>query len=173
MSTISDFKAHMLQGGARPNQFKVILSFPSFITNGPALADKAQFICKAASIPASTVENVQVQYRGRPVNFAGERSFAPWTVSVYTDNDMQLRQAFEQWSNTVQNLDTTNGVIEPAQYQVDLEVHQQDRADNDIRNYKFIDAYPVEVGGVMLDFDAANQIEIFDVTFQYNYWINI
>jgi len=32
MANIADFKAQMIGGGARPNQFRVELTFPSFVT---------------------------------------------------------------------------------------------------------------------------------------------
>jgi len=39
-----------------------------------------------------------------------------------------------------------------------------------IKTYKFIDAYPTEVGSIELDYDTVNAIETFPITFQYNYW---
>lgn len=170
MANISDFKAQLIGGGARANQFRVELSFPSYVTAGPVVGLRAQFMCKAAQLPASTVENIPLQYRGRAVNIAGERTFAPWTVSIYNDVDFGIRNAMEQWSNGIQNLSSTNGRTNPRDYQVDLQVHQLDRNGAIVKTYKFIDAYPIEVGAIALDFDQANTIETFDVTFQYNYW---
>lgn len=170
MANISDFKAQLIGGGARANQFRVELSFPSYVTAGPVVGLRAQFMCKAAQLPASTLENIPLQYRGRAVNIAGERTFAPWTVSVYNDVDFGIRNAVEQWSNGIQQLSSTNGRTNPRDYQVDLQVHQLDRNGAIVKTYKFIDAYPIEIGAIALDFDQANTIETFDVTFQYNYW---
>ena len=170
MANISDFKAQMIGGGARANQFRVELAFPSYVSAGPLVGLKTQFLCKAAQLPASTVDNIPVQYRGRAVNIAGERTFAPWTISVYNDTDFAIRNAMEQWSNGVQNLTTTNGRTNPRDYQVDLLVHQLDRNGATVKTYKFVDAYPTEIGAIALDFDSVNTIETFDVTFTYNYW---
>ena len=170
MANISDFKAQLIGGGARPNQFRVELSFPSYVTAGPVQGVRAQFMCKAAQLPASTIDNIPLQYRGRAVNVAGERTFAPWTISIYNDNDFGIRNAMEQWSNGIQNLTGTDGRVNPRDYQVDLQVHQLDRGGAIVKTYKFIDAYPLEVGAIGLDFDQTNAVEIFDVTFQYNYW---
>ena len=126
-------------------------------------------MCKAAQLPASTVENIPLQYRGRAVNVAGERTFAPWAISIYNDNDFGIRNAMEQWSNGIQNLTGTDGRVNPRDYQVDLQVHQLDRGGAIVKTYKFIDAYPLEVGAIALDFDQTNSIEVFDVVFQYNY----
>jgi hypothetical protein len=131
---------------------------------------KTQFLCKSAQLPASTIDNVPLQYRGRAVNIAGERTFAPWTISIYNDTDFAIRNALEQWSNGVQNLSTSNGRVNPRDYQVDLMVHQLDRNGAVVKTYKFVDAWPSEVGAIALDFDTANAVETFDTTFTYNYW---
>lgn len=170
MANISDFKAQLIGGGARANQFRVELSFPTYVAAGPVVGLKSQFLCKAAQLPASMVENVPIQYRGRAVNIAGERTFAPWTITVYNDTDFAIRNAMEQWSNGVQNLASTNGRVNPRDYQVDLQVHQLDRNGATVKTYKFVDAYPTEIGAIALDFDQANTVETFDVTFTYNYW---
>jgi hypothetical protein len=45
-----------------------------------------------------------------------------------------------------------------------------DRNDNIVKEYTFKDAWPMEIGQISLDWEANNSIEIFPVTFQYNYW---
>ena len=170
MANISDFKANLIGGGARANQFRVELAFPSFVPAGPVVGLKSQFLCKGAQLPASTLENIPLQYRGRAVNIAGERTFAPWTITVYNDTDFAIRNAMEVWSNGIQSLQNTTGIVNPRDYQVDLMVHQLDRNGAPVKTYRFIDAYPTEVGAIALDYDQANAIETFDVTFTYNYW---
>jgi len=170
MANISDFKAQLIGGGARPNQFRVDLTFPSFVGIGAVVGLNAQFLCKSAQLPASTVENMQILYRGRQVNFAGERSFAPWTISVYNDTTFSIRNAMETWSDGVMNNAQTNGRTNPRDYQVDLLVNQLDRNGATVKTYKFHDAYPTTIGAITVDYDSNNQIEIFDVEFTYNYW---
>ena len=170
MANIADFKAQMIGGGARPNQFRVELVFPSYVSLGVVAGQRAQFLCKAAQLPASTVENIGVLFRGRPVNFAGERVFQPWSVSIYNDTTFGIRNALEQWSNGVQNYSSTNGRVEPTEYQVDLNVHQLDRNGGIIKSYKFVDAYPTTISAIALDYEQQNAIEQFDVEFQYNFF---
>jgi hypothetical protein len=170
MANISDFKAQMIGGGARANQFRVELAFPSYVSAGALVGLNSQFLCKAAQLPASTVENVPVMYRGRQVNFAGERTFQPWTVSIYNDTTFSIRNAIESWSNGVLNHGQTNGRVNPRDYQVDLLVHQMDRNNATVKTYKFVDAYPTVVGPIALDYETNNQLETFEVEFTYNYW---
>jgi hypothetical protein len=168
MANIADFKAQMIGGGARPNQFRVELTFPSYVTLGVVAGQRAQFLCKAAQLPGSTIENIPVLYRGRPVNFAGERTFQPWTISIYNDTTFGIRNSLEQWQSGIQNYNSTTGRVNPTDYQVDLNVHQLDR--NGIKSYKFHDAYPTSISAVGLDFEQQNAIEQFDVEFTYNFF---
>lgn len=170
MANIADFKAQMIGGGARPNQFRVELTFPAFVTLGAVAGQRAQFLCKAATLPASTIETIPVLYRGRPVNFAGERTFQPWSVTVYNDTTFGIRNALEQWQSGIQNYDTTSGRVNPADYQVDLAVHQLDRNGATVKTYKFVDAFPTVIGAIGLDYEQQNAIEQFDVEFQYNFF---
>ena len=170
MANISDFKAQMIGGGARPNQFRVDLTFPSFVTAGTLVGLNAQFMCKAAQLPQATIDNTQVFYRGRQVNFAGERTFAPWTISVYNDTTFAVRNALEKWSDGIMNHSQTNGRTNTSDYQVDLLVTQLDRNGAPIKSYTFRDAYPTAISAIQLDYDTNNVIEMFDVEWTYNYW---
>jgi hypothetical protein len=170
MANIADFKAQMIGGGARPNQFRVELTFPTYVTLGVIAGQRAQFLCRAASLPASTIETISIPYRGRPVNFAGERSFQPWTVSIYNDTTFNIRNALEQWQSGIQQYNTTNGRVNPTDYQVDLSVHQLDRNGASIKTYKFTDSFPTNIGAITLDYEQQNAIEQFDVEFVYNFF---
>lgn len=171
MSTISAFKAQMQGGGARANQFRVELTFPAFVGgNAAAAGQAAQFLCKSATLPASVLEDAFVNFRGRPVHMAGERSYQPWSVTIFNDTNFLIRNVMERWSNGIVNYSATNGIMRPTDYQVDLSVHQLDRNDNIIKTYKLYDAWPQDVGPIALDFDANNQVETFDVVFLYNYF---
>ena len=170
MANIADFKAQMIGGGARPNQFRVDLTFPSYVGLGAIAGQRAQFLCKAAQLPASTIETLPVLYRGRPVNFAGERTFQPWTVTIYNDTTFGIRNALEQWQSGIQNYNTTDGRTNPSDYQVDLTVTQLDRSGAEIKSYKFVDAMPTLIGAVALDYEQQNAIEMFDVEFTYNFF---
>jgi hypothetical protein len=170
MANLSDFKAQMIGGGARANQFRVDLSFPNFVTAGTLVGINAQFMCKAAQLPQSTIDNTPVFYRGRQVNFAGERTFAPWTVSVYNDTTFAVRNALERWSDGIMNHTATDGRTNPGDYQVDLLVTQLDRNGAAIKSYTFRDAYPTVISPIQLDYETNNVIEMFDVEWTYNYW---
>ena len=97
MATISAFKSQLTQGGTRPNQFRVKLTFPGFVgAAGTVAAQSAEFLCRSSLLPASNLDDITTYYRGRPVHFAGERTFQPWSVTIYK----VLNDRINQRSNT-------------------------------------------------------------------------
>ena len=170
MASITEFKSMLYGGGARANQFVAYINFPSWVSDAQLVGQRTKVLCKAASLPASLIQNVEVQYRGRQVNFAGERAFQPWTITIYNDTTTRIRDAFEQWQARIQNYTTTNGETQPQNYQMPLDVYQLDRNGSIIKAYKFINSYPTVIGQIQLDYDAPNQIEMFDVEFTYDYF---
>lgn len=166
---ITGFKAALTTGGVRPNSFLVKLQFPGFVTNGTSASLLGAFMCKGASLPASTVAPIPVFYNGRAINVAGEREFQPWTVTVYNENFL-IRDAFERWSNGFNNISNNSGLTPPLLYQTDLAVFQTDRNSIPLKTVEIIDAFPIEISPIELDWEANNQIEVFQVTFAYNYY---
>ena len=117
---ISKFKGLLGAGGARPNQFRVILTFPGYVSSVPDT--EYSLLVTGAALPASTVNPTIIQYRGREVKLAGERIFDPFTITVVNDTAMSLRRPFEEWMNGMNDLEANTGILNPIDYQVDMSV---------------------------------------------------
>ena len=57
-----------------------------------------------------------IDFRGRAINFAGERTYADMTLTVINDTDFKLRNAFERWQNGINNHTDNEGLTNPADY---------------------------------------------------------
>ena len=169
MATIDQFKAQLIGGGARANQFRVILNTPPGIATGLPLGTSSFFI-KAASLPGQTIPEITVNFRGRQLFLAGDRTFETWTTTILNDTDFAIRNGMERWMNGINGHTTNVGLVNPVDYQADLIVEQLDRDGSSIKRYDFRGAFPVNVGEIDLDYDTAGQIEQFQVVFAYQYW---
>ena len=168
---VERFKSALTNGGARPNQFAVQLSFPTYVGGAALAVARAPFLVSVAELPGQTVNPAIVQYRGREVKMAGDRVFAPWTITVLNDSDMSIRTALEQWMNGMDDYADKIGELQPSAYQRDADVFQLDRNGNTLKSYKLVNAFPVDVSPVALDFGANDQISSFTVTFQYQHFL--
>jgi hypothetical protein len=174
---ITEFRSRLTGGGARSNLFEVEIAFPDLAIDERLVTDKIPFLVKAAEIPASNIGNIPVPYRGRVLPVAGDRTFDPWTVTIINDNDFIIRDAMEKWSNSINDLQTAQGTINPEVYQRSAFVKQLSRegtgpgdAEQVLRTYKFEGIYPNTVSSIPLDFGATDQIEEFQVTFNYLFY---
>ena len=170
MANIDKFRAHLLGGGARANQFEVTITRPSIPIGLPDL-EKTSFLVRAASLPAMTLGEIAVPFRGRSIYIAGDRTFdETWSTTFLNDTDFMIRNAMEKWSNGINNLKTATGVTNPNLYQVDLTVQQLDRGGDLLKEYKFINAWPTSISAIDLTSDAADAIEEFEVTWRYQHF---
>lgn len=170
---IESFKTALTNGGARPNQFAIFCSFPTFVADQSTAVSRAPYLITVAELPGQTVNPAIVQYRGREVKFVGDRIYAPWTITILNDSDMTLRNAFEQWTGGMEDYAAKFGRLSPAEYQRDQDVYQLDRNGNILKSYKLINAFPVDISPVGLDFGANDQISTFTVTFQYQHFTTV
>jgi hypothetical protein len=180
--TISNFKAALIGGGARPNLFEVELTtLPAGISWD---ADSFRYMAKAATLPASNIANIDVPFRGRIFKIAGDRTIDPWTVTIINDEGFKLRNAFEEWTDLIAKLDNNLGATDPSAYMVNAKVYQLGRGSSPssksntgeanavLKEYEFIDIFPTAVGAIDLSYDSTDAIEEFTVDFQvqsYNF----
>lgn len=165
---ISKFKGLLGAGGARPNQFRVFLNFPSYVTSRPN--QEASLLVTGAAVPASNVNPTLIQYRGREVKLAGERVFDPWTVTIVNDTEFSLRRPLEEWMNGLNDRAENTGVLTAQDYQVDLAVEHLDRNDEILQTYILRDAFPINLSEIALQYAQNDIIEEFTVTFQFQHY---
>ena len=175
--TISEFKSRLLGGGARPNLFEVELTTLPTSVALPWQAERFGFLCKAAQMPAQTIANIDVPFRGRIFKVAGDRTIENWTITVINDEDFLFRNAFEEWTQQIANLDDNMGSTSPSSYMVNAKVYQLGRGstiasqnnggDSNVvlKEYEFIDIFPVSVGSIDLSYDSTDTIEEYTVEF--------
>ena len=181
--SITNFRDRLVGGGARPNFFEVNITIPESVSKFGDVDTDMRFMIKAAEIPAANIGNIPIPFRGRVLPVAGDRTFDPWTVTIINDTSFNIRDTMEQWSNSINDLQFDGGITNPSGYQTDAFVTQLGRVNDNsgqlssgtdnmqqIRQYKFFGIYPNAVSSIPLDYGATDNIEEFQVTFNYIYW---
>jgi hypothetical protein len=181
---VSNFQQNGLNlGGARPSLFDVSLIFPTLISNAGVAGQKVNYACQAAELPAATIGVIEVPYFGRKIKTPGDRTYANWEATFQNDEDFALKTAFESWSNYInqfvgnvrdstmmtETVPTAAGQA-PFSYNTDMTVTQYSKNGDSLRAYNVVGAWPAEVGNIRLGWDLTNQIEVFTVTFAYDWW---
>ena len=194
--SVSAFKAALLGGGARPNLFEVVFTQSSIAGAGAAGfdADNFKFMCKASSLPASNIANIDVPFRGRIFKVAGDRTIENWNITVINDENFAVRDAFENWMQLISRLENNLGATNPESYMRTAHVIQlgkgqtgstttsqkgsqssgtntagygngQDSRVVELARYEFQDIWPTNISAIDLSMDNGDQIEEFTVEF--------
>ena len=172
---IQQFRTALQYDGARPNLFEVSMVFPVGTAVGGA-SQQFTFLCRAAQLPGSTVNAVPVNYFGRELKFAGNRSFAQWSLTIINDENFTIRNSLESWMNAINShagnvrnaaASNVNG------YTVDAVVTQFGKTGDVLKQYKFVGLFPIDVAPIDLDWGSNDSIEEYGVTFDYQWWESV
>ena len=174
--TISDFKGALIGGGARPKLYEVELTtLPAGIAWN---SSNFSYMCKAANLPASNIANIDIPFRGRIFKVAGDRTIDPWTVTIINDENFDLRNAMEEWTDLIASLERNMGATDPEAYMVNAKVYQLGRgstansksnsgtSNSVLKEYEFFNIFPTSVAAIDLSYDSTDTIEEFTVDFQ-------
>ena len=161
-TNIHDFK-QSFKGGVRPNLFRCNITHAVGIP-------QMEFLCKAAQIPASTIGNIDVPFRGRQLKVPGDRTFADWTVTVLNDPQFAIRAAFEEWSARITHHAVNVSTLTHSNIYGQSTVVQLDRNGGNLRTYRVEDIYPTEIAAIDLGMDTNDTVEEYAITFAVNNW---
>jgi hypothetical protein len=179
---VSRFRSTLKFDGARPNLFRVLVNLPPALL-GAAGSTRETFnnqfslVARAASIPQSTLGVAIVNYMGREISLAGNRTFSEWTVTVMNDEDYSIRRTFELWMAGI-NSHVTNvrrpDFASATDYTSECIVEHFGKTgeDNIIATYRMQNAWPTDVSDIQLDWGSNDQVEEYTVTFRFDDWID-
>jgi hypothetical protein len=195
--TIDNFKSQLKGGGARSNLFEVTFDgtnpganggIPSgslFSNLGITFDQRDLMLIKAAGLPASTISEIPVPFRGRTLKIAGDRTFDVWTITIINDTDFKWRSFFERWINYIVKVSDGSGTITPDEYTTNMSVSQLSRRSTGtfatsglknnaqievLRKYTVHGVFPTAVSAIDLSYNNENEIEEFTVDLQVQWW---
>jgi hypothetical protein len=168
--SIDDF-IQGFQGGTRTNRFIVEGSIGDANSN---YGNFTAFHIRATNLPSAKMGIIPISYRGRVVNYPGDRTYDPWQIVVLDDTDStNLYDSFHNWHNSINNHSTniSNGNIGTVDGYVnfgnDFTVTHLDVNGGQASGRKFTlkNAWPIEVGPIALDIGQMDTLVTFAVTF--------
>lgn len=180
--TLNRFK-EKVGTGVRPNQFEVTLKLPTKIVELAQkkgkfrqqyieqFSDTFSFLCKSAQIPASTQGVIGVQFRGREIKIAGDKTFDNWSATVINDFDFSMRRMFEIWHSAINRPDINLGISKVEDYQCDeVVVTQLGRNGEPLRFYVLYSVWPISVQAIDMSSDSRDTIQEFTVELAVQHW---
>lgn len=175
--SVSEFRSKgIARGGARPNLFQTTLTNVPAGVSIPVGSSEGgwSFVCKIASIPASTVAAVEVPYFGRQVKVPGNRTFDNLSVTVINDEGFDVRNGLEHWMAKMNGHQSNVQSVNANDLLASMSVlHYGKEGENTTIGdgaWTFENIFPVSLGEIALDWGSNDTIEEYTVEFAYDYW---
>ena len=168
---IDAFTSKLTHGGALASLFECELTGNTGGDKGST--DTWTFMCKGVTFPASTIDVATVTYMGRALNIPSNRAAAQLTTSVYNDENMDIRNHVESWMERLNSHKSNKRDASFAKildYTAEMKVRQLKKdGTGHTKQYVFTNVWPSSCGEIALSWDT-NEIQTFDITWEYNYW---
>jgi hypothetical protein len=156
-NSITNFKQGF-NGGTRSNRFVVSIvdGWPGY---APATNDTT-FKIIATQFPIAQINTITIPYRGRPVNYAGDRQYSPWPITVYDDSNTQnLWRSFNRWKELLDGHKThKSSDYTYRSLQKTWEIRQYDLNGNTIRHIQLQKCWPSVVSQIDLNMSSTDLV---------------
>lgn len=147
------------------NRFKNLARMNRFKVSGFGFGDNISFFAKGANLPAAVVPAMDVNYQGRIIKLDGDRTYEPFELTVYGDENMAIRKQFERMSEAYNDPIQNAGTM----IKVDGFITLLNRDDSISTRYQFFGSLITNVASVALDWGTNDSPLEFTVTIDYDY----
>jgi hypothetical protein len=137
------------------------------------------FLCDSASLPGVSWTTDEIRMPGY-----GNIEKRPYSsvLTFYNDSDGRVLRFFHQWMQSVYNFNENtnpnataknlfnNTFAYPQEYYGNVEIYHFDDSGVNVINYTLIEAYPLRVDDVAVDWNQDSTLLKIPVVFAYTYW---
>ena len=166
---LSEFTSALKGGGARASLFKVTFS-GNTIADSDTSFSNLEFLCRSTTIPPSNISSIDVPFLGRSIKIAGDRTFEPWTITIFNDEDFSIRNTLEKWMDQIKShVNIKQKEWNISGYQRTMQLTQYNKTGGETQKWEFINAWPGSVSEITLDWSSP-AVEEFTCSWNYDYW---
>lgn len=158
---INDFRANFINDLARPNRFDVqIMRDANRIL---------QFSCETAELPGKTLITHDQRIYGTIEKFPYQHSYNDVNLTFIVSENMREKQFFDDWLNSIGSYNNNFNFNYKNTYVCEILITQYDQTNTPSYTVKLIDAYPIAVNQLDLDWSSDGHHKL-TVVLAYTYW---
>ena len=168
--SISQFKSSFSTDVARPNRFDVSVPVPIGLIPYLGTTRRLNLRCESAELPGRTIQTTEMKIYGIQEKFPYMTSYSDISLTFIVGDDMREKKFFDAWLNWI-NPSYSYDVKYKSDYAVIIRVNQYGVGGNGTYSVDLLDAYPVAVNPLQLDWSSDGYHKL-TVTFAYTNWRN-
>lgn len=168
-ANINDFIGSFKKDVAKPSRFDVQLNIPLILAPYVTSARQMQFRCETAQLPGRTLMTADRKIGTAPVQKVPYQTvYNDAQMTFIVTDDMSEKILFDAWLEAI-NPSSNYNFQYKANYVSDILINQYDSQSNMIYQVQLIDAFPIEVNQLDLDWNDQNYHKL-AVVFAYTNW---
>jgi T4-like virus tail tube protein gp19 len=163
---IVDFLHNFKSDLAKPSRFEVSITTPKGLTSTPT---NLMYRCESAELPSRTYATLEQKFGSNPIEkYPYQVQFNDLTLTFMVSTDMSEKKYFDSWMELIVPSDTYNMKFKES-YITDITITQFSSGGEPTYAVKLIDAYPITVNQLDLDWSSDGYHKL-TVVFAYTYW---
>ena len=168
--SITNFISSFQNDLARPNRFDVNIPIPLTLIQYRNISQRLTFRCENANLPGRTISTTDQKIYNIVEKFPNQTSYQDMDMTFIVGGDMAEKQFFDAWLELI-NPTTNFNFKYKGDYSTSITVNQYDINNNLTYTIELIDAYPIAVNQLDLDWSNDGYHKL-SVVFAYTYWKN-
>ena len=169
--SINDFKSSFTNDLARPSRFDVTIPVPIVLLPFRNVGKQLSLRCETAQLPSRTFATAEQRFGSNPIEkYPYQPQYNDLDLTFLVSDDMSEKVFFDSWLELI-NPSLTFNFKYKNDYAVNMQVNQYDVTNNKSYSINLIDAYPISVNQLDLDWSNTEYHKL-TVVFAYTYWQN-
>lgn len=167
--SINDFRASLDTDLARPARFDVEIPVPIKLMRYQGTARKLSFRCESAQLPSRTLSTIERKIYGPTEKMASGTIYNDLQLTFAVSDDMKEKTFFDEWMELI-HPKTSYDMVYREDYITPVTINQYG-VDNQLTySTTLIDAFPISVNQLDLDWSNENSYHKLTVVFAYYRW---
>lgn len=167
--TINEFRASFKGETARPARFDVQIPIPLKLVAYLNIARRLSFRCENAELPSVTLATTERKIYGPTEKHPYLKTYNQSTFNFIVSDDMSEKKFFDAWIELIIPK-TTHDINYKSDYVVPITVNQYDLQNRVSYSVNLIDAFPISINQLDLDWSNESSHHKLAVTFAYHTW---
>lgn len=168
MPDLNGFRSSLNKDLAIPSDFRVVITPPGSIL--PLMsAGELAFRCESTTLPGRTLATSDLRIYGPTEKFPYQSTYDDINMTFICSSSMAERTFFDGWLELINPSSKWNFEYKE-NYVTTIEIDQFDRQFNKPYKVKLIDAYPIAVSAMDVDWSNNSTYHKLNVTFAYTSW---
>jgi hypothetical protein len=169
--SINDFRTSFNVDVARPSRFDVQIPLPVKLLMYYNTATSLNFRCETAELPSISFGTTEQKIYGPTEKYPNQLIYNDSTFTFIVSDDMREKIFFDGWMQLI-NPNSTYDFGYKGDYSTTIQVNQYDVTGALTYSVSLIDAFPISVNQLDLDWSNTDSHHKLSVVFAYHSWQN-